>query len=103
MRRNGGEVSQVGQNIHHGDYRHGYDDRQGQVPTEGKVSGHLRNKRTDNILSNNSNLEVDTSRAPTQIQCKLDEHTNVQLLSTTTTIIIITSIIIIIIINTGRT
>lgn len=38
LRRDGGEVRQVGQNVHHRHYRHGYNDRQGQVPAE--VRGH---------------------------------------------------------------
>lgn len=35
FRRDGGEVGQVGENVHHRHYRHGYDDGQGQVPVGG--------------------------------------------------------------------
>ena len=35
FRRDGGEVCQVGQNVHHRHYRHGYDDGQGQVSMGG--------------------------------------------------------------------
>lgn len=44
--RDGGEVGQVGQDVHHRDDRHGYDDGQRQVPVGGQVKrrDHLRVK-----------------------------------------------------------
>lgn len=50
LRRDGGEVGQVGQNIHHRHYRHGYDDGQGQVPAGGEVMGHLREEHPTYFL-----------------------------------------------------
>lgn len=49
LRGDGCEVGQVGQNIYHRHYRHGYNDGQGQIPTEGKGQ---RSSLT-NIYSNN--------------------------------------------------
>lgn len=42
FRRDGAEVGQVGQDVHNGHYRHGYDDSQRQVPRMGGYGrGHI--------------------------------------------------------------
>lgn len=42
LRRDGGEVGQVGQHVHNGHYRQGYDDSQRQVPMMGGYGrGHI--------------------------------------------------------------
>lgn len=47
--RDGGEVGQVGEDVHHRHYRHGYDDGQRQVPVAGRGQRSFE-ERTFNIF-----------------------------------------------------
>lgn len=49
FRRDGGEVGQVGEDVHHRHYRHGYDDGQRQVPVAGRGQRSFEEK-TSNIF-----------------------------------------------------
>lgn len=87
FRGDGGEVGQVGQDVHHRHYGHGYDDRQRQVPAARGGSHMSRSWPNSNVAATSrSLLDPDASArlVPVQLRSRFDSQTSKEAVCFTT-------------------